>query len=192
MSDVIHHLHTPEPIEGAVNVLPPRRHCKNRDAGVNTEVVADVTCERCLELIRQAAEWQWKYAESARIMAELAEQGYGQDDDPWHERAGEVCAHYTERLHTPMVPAAKVRLYCKITPIPERFRNHGWNLKACIQHEPTMSGYLHADRWVPFDTDPFTMIDIIAAMRRDLAAAVKVGMKIGHESAVKAAEAQTA
>lgn len=160
------------PYEGA----NARRDCKGTDDGPNTENPQDVTCERCIEHARNRDDYAWRDAECAKLDKEI---GTETDDGYkcWHPRASEMCYAETERVHIQLHGHIEVEWYCKLTPIPARFRNHGWHVKVCYRAEG-MTGYNHFDEWMPMDAHPHELIGMVNRNRRALLEAIEAGFRV--------------
>lgn len=172
--------------------------CK-QTGGEASDDPAVVDCERCLDTLLHQSIDTWRTQLSADVAAQLSggevsEDGY----DMWHERAGEVClATHHERISALAKLAdgtherveAEVDFYCKLTPVHEHYTNHGWQVKVCYRHV-SMGGYAHIDTWMPMDTDPHLLAQIVAATRRSAVKAIEHGMSFG--AAALSAQGQAA
>lgn len=173
-----------EPWEGA----EPRRDCKRHDCpGENVPDIADVTCERCLEHHRDREAYAWKMWESSAVAHELADGVESEDGyDIWHERAADVClaSHEDVSVYLPGTHervTLRIEWYCKLSPIPARFRNHGWNVKTCYRLQG-MGGYNHSDQWAPMDTDPHMLAHMVMRDRRALCEALQAGYRLAGDA----------
>lgn len=124
---------------------------------------------------------EWRAEQVRRVTTESDDQYV---PEGWHAGPRDVTKYETEEVVDPFGKCRfTVEWYLSADPVPERYRNHGWMVRACYRL-PGMNGYEYVSHPVPVDIDA-RMYDLhaIAEHLRGIGrAAIRAGMRATLEA----------